>query len=233
MLLSEIFEQLTYGELVDTVLGGNDIGSIPLEHYPAIISHINLGLSELYKRFHLEISQETIKLYDHIETYNLNYKYAQTNLTSTEPYKYIMDSVSKPFEDRVLKVLGVYDEYGNEYPLNDASEPLSVFTPTYSSIQIPVRTFETTVFVKYIVDHYKIPTNTIDISNVEVNISQAYLQPLLYFVASRVFTNISGDKINEGNNYLAKFEAACKKLQDLNMHAQMKYITDIRKKGWV
>jgi len=254
MLLSEIFEQLSYGELFDTNLSGNDYGGIQLENYPAVISHVNMGLTELYKRFQLEVSQDIIKLYDSIETYILDSKYAQTNLTSPEPIKYILDTVDKPFKNRVLKILNVYDDLGNEYILNNTevnglvinyskSSNTSlpkyiniknvVFTPKYNEIQVPVRPLNSTIYVNYLLDHINIPTTTVDLTSVNINISSAYLEPLTLYVAGRVIGNMSGERMNEGNNFLARFENSCKKLHELNLSTRGNFIKNIRNEGWV
>ena len=51
MLLGDIFEQLTQGELRHLALGGVDSGGILEHNYDKIIPHINLGVTELCKRF--------------------------------------------------------------------------------------------------------------------------------------------------------------------------------------
>ena len=54
MLLSDIFEQLTMGEVSQLSLGGTNEGGVLPQDYPKIVPHINLALTEIYKRFNLK-----------------------------------------------------------------------------------------------------------------------------------------------------------------------------------
>ena len=51
MLLSDLFEQLTYGELSQLEYSGVDDEGFTVNDYKRVIPHINLGLAELHKRF--------------------------------------------------------------------------------------------------------------------------------------------------------------------------------------
>ncbi len=78
MLLSDLFDQLTYGELSQLEYGGVDNEGILLENYKRVVPHVNLALTELHKRFLIREEEVTIRCYDHIETYILDPKYAAT-----------------------------------------------------------------------------------------------------------------------------------------------------------
>ena len=71
MLLSEIFEQLTYGELSQINLGGKDDGGIASSDYPAVVAHINMALTELFKRFPLRLKEIQLQTYSTLTTYQL------------------------------------------------------------------------------------------------------------------------------------------------------------------
>ena len=119
MYLNELFDQLTYGELSQLEYGGVDNEGITQEDHKRILPHINLALTELHKRFLIREEEVTIRCYDHIETYVLDSKYAATNTESTEPYKYIHDTVFEPFVDNVLRIEKVFNEDGQELFLNE------------------------------------------------------------------------------------------------------------------
>jgi len=225
MLLSDLFDQLTYGELSQLNMGGVD-GEIGIEpcDYPRVLPHINLGLTELYKRFPLKVNEVVIQQYDHINQYFLNSKFAQTNTESEAPYKYIMDSEYQPFQDDVLRIEKVFNEQGEELYLNQedgyyaASDKYwSVFTPTFDSVQIPYPDSANQFIVTYRAGHPKININDIDLVSTEVHISAAYLEPLLNFIAARVYTNLTSLEGNEGQIYMQRFEMNCKKLEELNL----------------
>jgi len=158
MLLSTIFEQLTYGELANLPVSGElNTPGIQVQNYPAIISHINMGLTELYKTFPLKRDEVTVQQYDHIETYYLRKKYAQTNDDSDETYKYIEDTQFEPFLGNVLVIDEVVNEDGQVLFKNDDTEYWSVFTPTFDAVQVPFADSSNMMIVTYRADHAHIP----------------------------------------------------------------------------
>ena len=54
MLLKDIFEQLAQGELRHLAIGGVDSGGILQQDFNRVIPHINLGVTELCKRFPIQ-----------------------------------------------------------------------------------------------------------------------------------------------------------------------------------
>lgn len=62
MKLIEIFNQLTFGELAQLSMGGMDAGEINDKNYDAVLSHINLGLTALHKRFPLKEGRLVVAL---------------------------------------------------------------------------------------------------------------------------------------------------------------------------
>ena len=220
MRLIDLFDQLTYGELSQLSMGGVDELGIQIEHYPKIITHINLALTEVYKRFPLNSGEVEVQMVDGIQTYILSSDYAVTNTASTKPNKYIVDTEIEPFEDDVLRVEKVIDEEGKVLYLNDTQEAWSVFTPAYNKIQVPYSDSANTVFVTYRADHKKIPKDLTeeDIAAYEVDVPLSHLEPVLLYVAGRIHTAMSTvEGVNEGSVYMARFEASCNKITDLNL----------------
>lgn len=225
MTLLDLMKDLTYGELAQFNIGNLITGEFESEpdptRYEQLISAINLGLKEIYKRFFLSSKEIYIQQYAQISTYVLSSKYAQTNVASLEPIKYIMDTPEKPFLDDVLKIEEVYDEEGNILPMNDITEDLSVFTPNYRSIQIPYPDDANTMAVQYRASHPRIVyTKGMDPADVEIELPNSLHEALLYYVASRFATSISGDQGAEGSDYFQKFNASCDKVDELGLEVQ-------------
>jgi len=214
MLLHDLLNQLTFGELFQLEIGGNnELGIQPVD-FPKVIPHINLGLIELYKRFPLKIDEVIIEQYDQIQTYYLRSKYAQSNIESKEPIKYIADSIYKPFKDGVLRIETVYNELGEELFVNDNSKQWSVFTPSYDSIQIPMSVTGNAFTVGYRASHEYIHSTALDDKTYEVDIPVGLLEPLLLYIASRMYASLNFDGSgNEGMSYYQKFEAACNQVE--------------------
>lgn len=239
MTLADIFRDLTYGELSQLAIGNlvpDDEESAPApKDYAKIMSHINLALKELYKRFFLSSKELRIQQYNHIETYVLDSKYAETNTLSPEPYKYIVDSQYDPFLDDVLKIEQVFDEDGRGLFLNDRTEPWSLYTPTYRSIQVPYPMSSNTLLVHYRASHPTINfEHGMDPRDIEIMIPDGLMEPLLFYVASRAFGSLNTDQNAEGNNYLQKFEASCKRISDLGLQVTPQYGNHrLDNNGWV
>jgi len=102
MTIQDVINDVAAGELKQLAVK-NDT--------PAIISYINLGLIELYKRFDLRTDEVVIEL-----------NAAQTIYTMPVNYQAILEAL---------------DEDGNWYSINDEDDALSILTPTYNTIQVP------------------------------------------------------------------------------------------------
>lgn len=235
--LLDIFTDLTYGELQGTHLGNlipEDNESEPdPKSYAQIMSHINLGLREIYKRFLLSSKEIYIQQYEQIETYVLDSKYADSNTASLEPIKYIMDSVTNPFQDDILKIEQVYNEVGELLFLNDFTEELSIFTPSYRSLQIPWPNEFNTVAVQYRAAHPKLLyIRGTDPETVDVAVPESLYEALLLYVAYRALPNSDGGVEKAAMKQL--FEASCSQIERLGLKIQGEpgdWRFDV--KGWV
>lgn len=230
MLLSDVFDQLTYGELSQLEMGQSDEEGITVNEHKRIIPHINLALTELHKRFLIREEEVTIRCWDHIETYILDSKYAASNKKSKEKYKYIHDSVYEPFLDNILKIERVFNEDGQELYLNETDPYIirtvdqresrrawSVHTPNFKTVQIPYPLHTNAMLVEYRANHEKIEVEGLDPTKTEIKIPAHLLEPFLLYVAARVYSNLGGASAEEGMAYMAKFEASCKKIEELNL----------------
>lgn len=222
MMLQDIFDQLAYGELSQLYVAGDGTTEGMREaDKPRMIAHIQLGLTALHKRFRLKEGHFTLELVPGRSSYVLKSAFAQSNLESAEPVKFIND-VERPFKDDLLRVERVVDDKGNEWTLNKAGDPLALRTPSFNTLivpdftELPEEARPVTLTVFYRADHPKI--NPIIGQYVsfteEVDLPVTHLEPLLYFVASRVMNpvGLSGE-FHEGNNYAAKYEQACMALE--------------------
>ena len=207
MKLSDLFTDLTYGELYNLHLGGfvpSDPESEPDPvKYAQLVAAVNLGLGQLYKEFFLRSEEHYIQLYQQLSTYTLHSDYAQTNVASTEPIKYIMDTVDNPFQDNVLRIEEVYDEDGVKLPLNDETEDLSIYTPRYNQIQVPYPEDDMTVSVQFRATHPRIVYTgvaTFDPEAVEIDLPNSLIEPMQFYVASKLLRPMGGEKVVEADN---------------------------------
>ena len=216
--LEDFFNQLAHGEFISIDLGSEGCKGISVDDYPMIAVQINLGLTELYKRFNLKMGKVAIQLYDEITDYKIHSMYAQSNTDSTESPKWIADLGANPYTDDLLKIERVYNEIGCELSLNDPSDCKTINTPEYDVIQCSYPYDENTLLVRYRAAPMPIPTKGLNPENVYVPIPPSLTEALLWYVAGRVMTNLNlaGD-IGEGNNYTMKFEQSVQRVQQLGL----------------
>jgi len=236
MRLSEVFDYLSQGELAHLDLGGNTSGDIDTDNYTKVITNLNLALAELHKRFPVKVRELVLRQQDHIAEYNLNAKHAVTNPYGTDDSqypKYIDDSAYSPFTDDILIIEAVFNELGEEVPLNDENKIWSVFTTSPTTLAIPYPDSNNALFIQYRAAPVKIPTTVVDPSTVEIDLPVQYAEALLNYVAHRIFSSMNMNS-PEATNYYSKFEASCKMLENTGM-TQRSNPTNMRleNNGWL
>lgn len=220
MLLSDIFNQLTHGELSQLDLGGAAFGIIQPDNYDKIVPHVNLALTALYKRFNLKVGKHTLALLANQQTYTL-----PSDLLKVEQ---VVTSAQVPF------------------PLNDALDLYSVNTPTYRSLEVPLdvvnqvaslpEEYKTlTLGVTYRASHPKVELFQFNPNTINIELPETHLMALLYFIASRVNNPIGmTNEFHAGNSYAAKYEAECKSLENDNLEIdQGTGNSRLQENGWV
>lgn len=245
MKLSELFSHLAYSELSQLNVGDTSLGLINETNYDKVLGAINLGLTALHNRFCLKEEELLLKL-------NLGqYSYVLTkeNTFTVNPTNgYILDSLTVPYRDTLLKVETVYTELGQELHLNDASQYYSLHTPNLKTLVVPKDIVDSvaglpdeyktsTLRVVYRANHRIMPYgyNGYDSEQVEIDLPYTYVEPLIYFVGSR-FHNPMGlvNDFNAGNNYAAKYERACQEIEKNNTRVdQGMQNTRLAMGGWV
>jgi len=224
MILRSILKDLTYGELQGLKIGNllaGEAESEPDPHqYEQIISYINLGMTEIYKRFFLKSREIYVQQHEEISTYLLHSDYSLANTASSiaESERYIIDTAADPFLDDILKVEEVYDEEGVKIPLNDITEDLSIYTPTFRSIQVPYPDDEVTVSVQYRANHPRITADvTTDADDIEVHIPNSLYEALLYFVGSRAHR---ATNVEKSADYWQMFKRSVDDVERLGLEVQ-------------
>ena len=102
MTIQEVIYDVAQGELKQLAVKDDTT---------AVISYINLGLIELYKRFSLKTEEIVIPLFS-----------GKTMYTMPDDYQSILEAL---------------DESGDWYSINDEDDALSILTPSYNTLQIP------------------------------------------------------------------------------------------------
>ena len=238
MKLSDILDQLSHGELSQVHVGGSDQCGVTEENRGTIVSHINMGLTELHKRFVLREGRFKIKVIPGKFTYLLDKKHSESNEGSDSPEKFIKDA-DDPFENDLFKVERVYDEKNHELALNDKDNELSLRTPSYNMLVIPDhKEFEAEeLTVVYRANHplLDFDDTVYPPEMVDVDLPMSHLEALLFYVAARVINPMGASgEFHEGNNYTSKFERAVQQLHAMNYRVDTQSSnTRFERNGWV
>lgn len=235
LLLSDLFDTLAFGELSGIKLGS--AGEIVEANYPKIVSHINLGLLELYKRFN--IKRDELTIYQHADTTRYNLKSEHLGAVADMAADvYILEDEDNPFADDLIKVLEVYDEDEDQLPLNDKNDSTSVFTPSPDILKMTPASPVETVSVLYKASHPKIViTDNFDPDVYELEMPEFLQEALLFYVAARAFSGIKTGGVDTAKNptyaLLTQYETACHKIQMFNLEPEVNDTqTGFENNGW-
>lgn len=248
MTLKEIFDQLTFGELSQLNLGGAELGEIDGNNYSRIIPHINLAMTALYKRFNLK--EDRVRLYPFTSKYlyEVNSKYKALSVFDTSIDNYLVKPDGLEFTNNILKIERVTNDLDIDYNLNDSNDRYSLYTPTMTSIRIPMDIIDRSnaISTEYLTDYFEVVYRAkhdvigenidfIDVETVEIDLPDAYLELLLLFVAARIMTPMGAGQFEGlgGNNYMAKYEMAAQQVEQYNLKIdQNSRNTRLYEKGW-
>lgn len=242
MKLQAIFDHLTAGEFSQLNIGGSGQGIIDDANMDKVVSHINLGLTDLFTRFELKLGRLVLKLQPGQTSYLLTSKAAVSKYKPTvppadpAPVPYILDSMALPFKDDVLLIERVLTDGDYELPLNRLDMSYSLLTSAMNRLEVPLaivnqdlslpRVYLTTnLGLVYRANHPVIDLNTgvADPERIEIELPMSHLTALMYFVASRANNPVGlGQEFNAGNTYAAKYEHECLRLKNDGMEIQQR-----------
>jgi len=239
MFLQDIFDTLASGEFANIAIGNSESGTITQAAYPKVVNHINSGLLEIYKRFLLKKKEFQIVQQTGVSIYYIRYDYIAGSISSTGPESYIVEDPNDPFDRDLIKVIRVYDELGDEVPLNNPRyRDTGVFTQAHDIIKMtPADPLKTLSFVCQASYPKIIITQSFNPETYELFFPSFIETALLAFVAARMFKGKPG-KTDSGvpayNVYDGKFEDACKVIKELGLaedeDTDCDHFTD---NGWV
>jgi hypothetical protein len=244
MKLREIFDQLAYSELSQLNVGNVANGLINEENYNKVLGAVVLGLTALHSRFCLKEEEIVVQLTKLKYSYRIHSDFSTTK-GGASPY--ILDSVSNPYRDTLLKIERVYTSSDVELGLNDDRDCYSCHTPNLSTLNInpfivdgnvdlPSWLQTSIVRVVYRANHRIMPSgfNGYDADKVEVDLPYTYMEALLYYVGSRLHNPMGlVNDFNAGNSYAAKYERACAEIERNNIRVdQDNQNTRLVRNGW-
>lgn len=213
MNLKSLFTDLAYGELSNLSMAQGTPGQINAADQPKLVRCVNDAMVRLHTVFNLRDRNVIIEQYEHITYYHFLRRYAESNLESDEPFKYIKDLLHEPFEEDVIKIIEVRNQWGIELPLNDRSHPYSVYTPQANlTLQVPYPVTGAPLVVSYQSKH---PTLTLDNDEKTIYLPDVLHLPLRLHVAYQVFSAIGTQEASaKAMELITRFDSLCNQAQE-------------------
>jgi hypothetical protein len=229
MKLSDIFDQLTFGELKQVGMGGFEEGAIQPENYREVVNHLNLALVNLYTRFPIKEKQLILKTKEGQTKYPLLKQYAY----SVDPVNYtIVDTLDAPFLEDILRIDAAFDVYGMEYFINDNHAANSLFTTSYDEVTVPWATGDELISIAYRAKPTKIvvpaAAATLNLSQA-VHIPDTLLEPVLVYIEYRVMKSRGGDAgLAQAGMAKAHYDTLCTEIEERNILRNANNTTNIK-----
>lgn len=238
MVLQDVFDQLTSGELRKTKLGGSrEIGkTISEDDYFVILPAINAAILGVHKRLPLRTEEITIIEHPAIATYKLTKRYCNTNTSSDAWFKYIADSRWMPFNPNILSIQHVFNMGGHILPINDRNDLNTVYVPNHNTVMFPYPRENYTFDVVYRASINPVPMDfTGEPKDFELDMPDYAMDALLAFIQSRLEIGmIRGENVQAEFAALSKFESACILIEKQSLITTETYTdTKVEDHGWI
>jgi len=233
MNVAELFRVLSVGEFSNLSIGLEGAGGIEESRKPKIIVAANEALLRLHSRFVLIEKDVMIEMEDHITNYHLLRKFTESNYDPEQVrYPYIKDLGREPFEEDVIKILAVYNSFGELMPLNDDGKGNSLFTPQPMVLQVPRPCGGAALSVLYQARHPKL---TDDDEDQEIILPETLHGALTAFIAYKVFSQMgTQDSMVKAQEHQQMYEAVCKEVEGMDLVSSSISTTTTRfeQRGW-
>ena len=193
MTIQQVIDMAKYGELKNLSVA-NDMN--------AILSFVNLGMLELYKRFPIQSEEVVIALG------------ADGDLVN--PYTKINDEIYQMPDDFMWLVAG-YEEVPEgsatvvvDVPINEEDNPLSVNTISWNRVQIPLTVTGSYISLIYVSAP---PYYTEESLTEQIALPPQMVEALLHYIGYRGHSSVTGEINAENTTHYTRFEASCARIE--------------------
>lgn len=224
IILKDLFDLLATGELSNLKLSQNLDGTLSEEEYGKVINHINIGSVELHKRFNLSQREIILHVCPTQNEYHLKSNRIAL-LQNMNTRTYLEDRGNNDREINLIEVLNVFDESQTPLKMNDRHAIPYILQQAPDVLKI-TKLFTPRIFhISYQAYPSKIIINDdFNPESYEYDIPQSIIEPLLYYVAARVYkpmgSNDSTANSDKAAAYQQQYELACQKIALFGLDAQ-------------
>jgi len=209
---------MTVNKVIDLAVKGELKKLAVKDDIDSVISFINLGMIELYKRFPLDTEEVIIEL--------------GRATTGSDPYEMISNTIYKLPGD-MMYISAAYEEDGSEIPINKEDNPLSIMTISWNKIQVPVATEGAFISIIYVKEPTLLENTTEGLAS-DIELPVQLVEALLHYIGYRGHGSIDGNIQAENNTHYQRFEASVQRAKTLGVITTDGPLSrDIHDKGWV
>lgn len=186
MNVQQVVDLAKNSELKNLQVGGDDV----------ILSYLNLGLIELYKRFALSVKEHVVALQDEVEIYDM-----------PDDFMWMITAYGEvPEDDKVSFV--------NILPINEEDNPISINMVNWHQVQVPLAL--TGDYVSLI---YRASPDYLTEANMNdrIPIPVQMVDPLTTYMGYKAHASLDANVQDENNTYYQRFEIACDRIEKEGM----------------
>lgn len=212
MNLAEFIDLLNTAELSQHYMGDTD-DAMNLKYLPKIVTLVNQGIKELHTKFLIKKGSLYLCLDGCTRRYHLCHK---------EPYV-----VTEDCPLRLLEVLEIFSCDGTPVRLNANHRDMNlsccvidVFMPDYRTLEFSVNCGQFRINFRRNGEVIPNPlkVDRFNPEEIKIDIPDAYIDALLYYVASKLFTTIipnsQAGAVSQGNIYYQRYITEIQRLQE-------------------
>lgn len=250
MDISDYLSSLSYGVLSNTAAGSEGTGSISPSRLHAVVQHINEGLLALHGRFVLKQDIIVIQMKGGKTIYEISSAESFATVKGYDPDPnttawddpFILDTVAKPYQDDMIKILSVFDAHGRKVPLNDLHHWVSLFTPKPHTLQVVHPELHSLLSVEYQAKCLPIEIVSTGEEDPEyeatgsVDLPDVLIEALSEYVAYKIFTNMNTQESTaKAQEHFQMYEKHCMDMLQYDLVNSSNHFTNSRFRinGWV
>lgn len=234
MDVNQLYQNLSFGQLSNLSISEEGNGLILDSKKPKIILYANEALLRLHTRYMLRESDVLVELVDHITHYHLLKKFAESQWqTSGQDFLYIKDLMREPFDEDVIRILAIYDSYGQQLPLNDDHALNSCFTPQGNVLQITRPVTGVALSILYQARH---PRLSVDNPDQEIFLPDVLHAALTAFIAYKTYSDMNTQEATaKAQEHLGIYEAICDEVAANDLVSTSRSTTNncFQQRGWI
>lgn len=224
MNLRQVFNALEHLHFAGLAIVNDGAGIADIDK-PVVLTAINQVLTDLYSRFNFKCSEVIVRLIDGQTEYLIHSDYADSNQLSTEPVRWVVDSIDNPFLDDIQHIVSVTSSTEECLPMNKSVYCNSIYTPSFNLLQVSDETVKEAdaLSVIYKANPVLIPVNTtLDVDTITLDIPQNIFNVLILGVCMHVYA-VKGGKEGYAKslNYSAQYEREINRIELLGMYNEL------------